>query len=153
MTPAMVRGVYLQHEWAVSRGWLLLDQATKVNVNAKTQPLCVTPSQQFCRPTPLDLTIFIPSKRSRLPARCWDDRKLGVGYAGLLVMFVRRCQATLLHSFQAATMVQRKCIAGIASVTGAFTVCTAAVGSVRLHAVQGASPKSPASSRCLVWWC
>lgn len=36
-----------------------------VNVNAKTQPLCVTPSQQFCRPTPLDLTIFIPSKRSR----------------------------------------------------------------------------------------
>merc|ERR1719401_714476 len=35
------------------------------NVNAKTQPLCVTPSQQFCRPTPLDLTSFIPNKRAR----------------------------------------------------------------------------------------
>merc|ERR1719428_1356640 len=35
------------------------------NVNAKTQPLCVTPSQQFCRPTPLDLTTFIPNKRTR----------------------------------------------------------------------------------------
>mmetsp|Transcript_128132 Transcript_128132/g.232953 ORF Transcript_128132/g.232953 Transcript_128132/m.232953 type:complete len:521 (-) Transcript_128132:129-1691(-) len=35
------------------------------NVNAKTQPLCVTPSQQFCRPTPLDLTTFIPNKRAR----------------------------------------------------------------------------------------
>jgi hypothetical protein len=35
------------------------------NVNAKTQPLCVTPSQQFCRPTPLDLTIFIQNKRAR----------------------------------------------------------------------------------------
>jgi len=35
------------------------------NVNAKTQPLCVTPSQQFCRPTPLDLTIFIQNKRVR----------------------------------------------------------------------------------------
>eukprot|EP00927_Polykrikos_kofoidii_P071532 TRINITY_DN67794_c0_g1_i1.p1 TRINITY_DN67794_c0_g1~~TRINITY_DN67794_c0_g1_i1.p1 ORF type:complete len:519 (-),score=107.57 TRINITY_DN67794_c0_g1_i1:301-1857(-) len=35
------------------------------NVNAKTQPLCVTPSQQFCRPTPLDLTVFIQNKRAR----------------------------------------------------------------------------------------
>lgn len=35
------------------------------NVNAKTQPLCVTPSQQFCRPTPLDLTTFIQNKRAR----------------------------------------------------------------------------------------
>lgn len=35
------------------------------NVNAKTQPLCVTPSQQFCRPTPLDLTFFIQNKRVR----------------------------------------------------------------------------------------
>merc|ERR1719401_2473425 len=35
------------------------------NVNAKTQPLCVTPSQQFCRPTPLDLTIFVQNKRAR----------------------------------------------------------------------------------------
>merc|ERR1719197_1220935 len=35
------------------------------NVNAKTLPLCVTPSQQFCRPTPLDLTTFIPNKRAR----------------------------------------------------------------------------------------
>mmetsp|Transcript_80950 Transcript_80950/g.182656 ORF Transcript_80950/g.182656 Transcript_80950/m.182656 type:complete len:532 (+) Transcript_80950:138-1733(+) len=35
------------------------------NVNAKTQPLCVTPSQQFCRPTPLDLTVFIRNKRAR----------------------------------------------------------------------------------------
>ncbi|CAK9008061.1 Hypothetical protein SCF082_LOCUS9703, partial [Durusdinium trenchii] len=36
-----------------------------VNINAKTQPLCVTPSQQFCRPTPLDLTIFVANKRAR----------------------------------------------------------------------------------------
>lgn len=36
-----------------------------VNVNAKTQPLCVTPSQQFCRPTPLDMTYFIQNKRAR----------------------------------------------------------------------------------------
>eukprot|EP00441_Pelagodinium_beii_P046705 CAMPEP_0197620798 /NCGR_PEP_ID=MMETSP1338-20131121/1541_1 /TAXON_ID=43686 ORGANISM="Pelagodinium beii, Strain RCC1491" /NCGR_SAMPLE_ID=MMETSP1338 /ASSEMBLY_ACC=CAM_ASM_000754 /LENGTH=511 /DNA_ID=CAMNT_0043190077 /DNA_START=1336 /DNA_END=2871 /DNA_ORIENTATION=+ len=36
-----------------------------VNVNAKTQPLCVTPSQQFCRPTPLDLTIFVQNKKAR----------------------------------------------------------------------------------------
>lgn len=36
-----------------------------VNVNAKTQPLCVTPSQQFCRPTPLDLTNFITNKKAR----------------------------------------------------------------------------------------
>lgn len=36
-----------------------------VNVNAKTQPLCVTPSQQFCRPTPLDMTFFIQNKRAR----------------------------------------------------------------------------------------
>lgn len=35
------------------------------NVNAKTQPLCVTTSEQFCRPTPLDLTFFIPNKRAR----------------------------------------------------------------------------------------
>jgi len=35
------------------------------NVNAKTQPLCVTPSQQFCRPTPLDLTIFVQNKKAR----------------------------------------------------------------------------------------
>jgi len=35
------------------------------NINAKTQPLCVTPSQQFCRPTPLDLTEFITNKRAR----------------------------------------------------------------------------------------
>lgn len=35
------------------------------NVNAKTQPLCVTPSQQFCRPTPLDLTVFVQNKRAR----------------------------------------------------------------------------------------
>mmetsp|Transcript_14954 Transcript_14954/g.34067 ORF Transcript_14954/g.34067 Transcript_14954/m.34067 type:complete len:512 (+) Transcript_14954:113-1648(+) len=35
------------------------------NVNAKTQPLCVTPSQQFCRPTPLDLTVFITNKRAK----------------------------------------------------------------------------------------
>lgn len=35
------------------------------DVNAKTQPLCVTPSQQFCRPTPLDLTVFIVNKRAR----------------------------------------------------------------------------------------
>jgi len=35
------------------------------NVNAKTQPLCVTASQQFCRPTPLDLTTFIKNKRAR----------------------------------------------------------------------------------------
>lgn len=35
------------------------------NVNAKTSPLCVTPSQQFCRPTPLDLTTFITNKRAR----------------------------------------------------------------------------------------
>jgi len=35
------------------------------NVNAKTQPLCVTPSQQFCRPTPLDLTTFVQNKRAR----------------------------------------------------------------------------------------
>lgn len=35
------------------------------NVNAKTQPLCVTPSQQFCRPTPLDLTTFVQHKRAR----------------------------------------------------------------------------------------
>jgi len=34
-------------------------------VNAKTQPLCVTPSQQFCRPTPLDLTVFIQNKKAR----------------------------------------------------------------------------------------
>jgi len=36
-----------------------------VNVNAKTQPVCVTLSQQFCRPTPLDLTIFVQSKKAR----------------------------------------------------------------------------------------
>lgn len=36
-----------------------------VNVNAKTQPLCVTASQQFCRPTPLDVTTFIVNKRVR----------------------------------------------------------------------------------------
>ncbi|CAJ1392372.1 unnamed protein product [Effrenium voratum] len=36
-----------------------------VNVNSKTQPLCVTSSQQFCRPTPLDLTTFVPNKRAR----------------------------------------------------------------------------------------
>eukprot|EP00435_Cladocopium_sp_Y103_P054294 s824_g17.t1 len=36
-----------------------------VNVNAKTQPLCVTASQQFCRPTPLDVTTFIGNKRVR----------------------------------------------------------------------------------------
>lgn len=35
------------------------------NVNAKTQPLCVTTSQQFCRPTPLDLTTFVQNKRAR----------------------------------------------------------------------------------------
>lgn len=35
------------------------------NVNAKTQPLCVTPSQQFCRPTPLDLTVFVQNKKAR----------------------------------------------------------------------------------------
>jgi hypothetical protein len=35
------------------------------NVNAKTQPLCVTTSQQFCRPTPLDLTSFVTNKRAR----------------------------------------------------------------------------------------
>jgi len=35
------------------------------NVNAKTQPLCVTPSQQFCRPTPIDLTVFITNKKAR----------------------------------------------------------------------------------------
>merc|ERR1719197_1770731 len=35
------------------------------NVNAKTQPLCVTPSQQFCRPTPLYLTTFIQNKRAK----------------------------------------------------------------------------------------
>lgn len=35
------------------------------DVNAKTQPLCVTPSQQFCRPTPLDLTVFVQNKRAR----------------------------------------------------------------------------------------
>eukprot|EP00747_Dinoflagellata_sp_TGD_P208785 gnl/TRDRNA2_/TRDRNA2_82228_c0_seq1.p1 gnl/TRDRNA2_/TRDRNA2_82228_c0~~gnl/TRDRNA2_/TRDRNA2_82228_c0_seq1.p1 ORF type:complete len:501 (+),score=107.79 gnl/TRDRNA2_/TRDRNA2_82228_c0_seq1:63-1565(+) len=35
------------------------------NVNAKTQPLCVTPSQQYCRPTPLDLTAFVTNKRAR----------------------------------------------------------------------------------------
>jgi len=35
------------------------------NVNAKTQPLCVTPSQQFCRPTPLDLCAFVQNKRAR----------------------------------------------------------------------------------------
>mmetsp|Transcript_144016 Transcript_144016/g.460916 ORF Transcript_144016/g.460916 Transcript_144016/m.460916 type:complete len:543 (-) Transcript_144016:126-1754(-) len=36
-----------------------------VNVNAKTQPLCVTSSHQFCRPTPLDLTVFVQNKRAR----------------------------------------------------------------------------------------
>eukprot|EP00931_Biecheleriopsis_adriatica_P100547 TRINITY_DN75832_c0_g1_i1.p1 TRINITY_DN75832_c0_g1~~TRINITY_DN75832_c0_g1_i1.p1 ORF type:complete len:508 (+),score=131.82 TRINITY_DN75832_c0_g1_i1:68-1591(+) len=36
-----------------------------VNVNAKTQPLFVTTSQQLCRPTPLDLTVFIQNKRAR----------------------------------------------------------------------------------------
>eukprot|EP00928_Gymnodinium_smaydae_P013292 TRINITY_DN14861_c0_g1_i2.p2 TRINITY_DN14861_c0_g1~~TRINITY_DN14861_c0_g1_i2.p2 ORF type:complete len:430 (-),score=91.44 TRINITY_DN14861_c0_g1_i2:392-1681(-) len=36
-----------------------------VDVNAKTQPLCVTASQQFCRPTPLDLTYFIANKKVR----------------------------------------------------------------------------------------
>jgi len=36
------------------------------NVNAKTQPLCVTPStQQFCRPTPLDLTLLIQNKKAK----------------------------------------------------------------------------------------
>lgn len=35
------------------------------DVNAKTQPLCVTPSQQFVRPTPLDLTMFVQSKKAR----------------------------------------------------------------------------------------
>eukprot|EP00811_Abedinium_folium_P031292 NODE_5083_length_1810_cov_5.221628.p1 GENE.NODE_5083_length_1810_cov_5.221628~~NODE_5083_length_1810_cov_5.221628.p1 ORF type:complete len:481 (+),score=111.75 NODE_5083_length_1810_cov_5.221628:90-1532(+) len=35
------------------------------NVNAKTQPLCVTPSQQFCRPTPLDLTMLTTNKKAR----------------------------------------------------------------------------------------
>eukprot|EP00812_Abedinium_dasypus_P012132 NODE_565_length_1479_cov_316.649579.p1 GENE.NODE_565_length_1479_cov_316.649579~~NODE_565_length_1479_cov_316.649579.p1 ORF type:complete len:419 (-),score=100.83 NODE_565_length_1479_cov_316.649579:205-1461(-) len=35
------------------------------NVNAKTQPLCVTPSQQFCRPTPLDLTLLTTNKKAR----------------------------------------------------------------------------------------
>eukprot|EP00929_Paragymnodinium_shiwhaense_P078764 TRINITY_DN40853_c0_g1_i1.p1 TRINITY_DN40853_c0_g1~~TRINITY_DN40853_c0_g1_i1.p1 ORF type:complete len:527 (-),score=127.02 TRINITY_DN40853_c0_g1_i1:87-1667(-) len=34
-------------------------------VNARTQPLCVTPSQQFCRPTPLDLTVFVKSKKAK----------------------------------------------------------------------------------------
>lgn len=37
----------------------------QVNINAKTQPLCVTASQQFCRPTPLDLTTLIVNKRAR----------------------------------------------------------------------------------------
>jgi len=36
-----------------------------VDVNAKTLPLCSTPSQQYCRPTPLDLTMFVPSKKAR----------------------------------------------------------------------------------------
>ena len=73
MTRVMV--VLATQRVAVSLGCLLcaINRSTKVNVNAKTQPLCVTPSQQFCRPTPLDLTIFIPSKRSRRSPRCWDD--------------------------------------------------------------------------------
>lgn len=39
------------------------------NINAKTQPLCVTASQQFCRPTPLDLTHLVASKKSREQAQ------------------------------------------------------------------------------------
>jgi len=42
-----------------------ISDPSQVNVNAKTQPLCVTPSQQFCRPTPLDLTSLIASKKAR----------------------------------------------------------------------------------------
>lgn len=36
-----------------------------VDVNAKTLPLCMTPSQQYCRPTPLDLTMFVANKKAR----------------------------------------------------------------------------------------
>lgn len=35
------------------------------NINAKTQPICVTASQQYCRPTPLDMTFFVQNKRAK----------------------------------------------------------------------------------------
>ena len=49
---------------------MTIDESSfEVNTNSKTQPLCVTVSQQFCRPTPLDLTIFVANKRAREQAQ------------------------------------------------------------------------------------